>query len=344
VTSPHRVPVPKLLELLGIRWKKGEGRKLVAVCPDPLHADKNPSWSIIDDPRSDRHGSHWCFACGFGGGPWELISAVRGVTLEEAGEWCREHVLGHARREAEEDDVPLVRVMLPAERPRELTLPAAVRIPSVDGSEWHPRALEYLTTRGVPEWQLVRWHVGYSLRGKLAWRVVVPVYTGGLLLSFVARAFIDDGRVRYYAAERSVPGARPDAALWGEPGFNPAVRVGTCTEGVFKGFAMERAGAPNPHAVLGSQNLGHEKIELLARSFDGLLIATDPDKAGEESFTKIADATCRYLEPVRVSLVRSPDDATEEENGAAWREALRRAGPAIAARRAARLGRARAVR
>ena len=222
-------------------------------------------------------------------------------------------------------------------------MPPGVSIPSVDGSEWHPRAWSYLTApieeggRGVPEWQVVRWHIGFATRGTLAWRIFVPVYTRGMLLSYVARAFIDDGRVRYRAGERAVPGCLPDVALWGEPGFDREVRCAVVTEGVFKGLAMERAGAPNPCAILGANNLGPEKIQMLSE-FDALLIATDPDQAGDRCAEKLSDLVARYTEPVRMRLSLSPDDATDEENGRAWREAMTRAAPAIRARRLARLG------
>jgi 5S rRNA maturation endonuclease (ribonuclease M5) len=332
-----RVPIPRLLDQLGIRARR-DGRLWKAVCPNPDHDDKHPSWSIVDD-GSPRHGSHWCMACGFGGGPWELAAAVRRLELPEAGDWVWEHVVGGQNRAVEDRDLPVLRVAAPAmARPIEMTMPRHVRIPSVDGSEWFPRALAYLDSRGVPEWQRARWHFGYATLGRLAWRVVVPVYTRGLLLSYVARAFIDDGRIRYLTPDvKGEPGCRPSAALWGEPGFDLDVRVAVVTEGVFKAMAMERAGAPNPCAILGSQNLGTDKIELL-QQFDALIIATDPDKAGRIAAEKIADAVVRYTEPVVADIRVAPDDATEEENGERWRDAMRRAHPTLRARRLARLG------
>lgn len=328
------ISVPRLLDQLGIRARRN-GRLWVATCP--AHDDKHPSWSIVDDGGA-RHGSHWCHACGFGGGPWELVAHVRGLTVDEAGKWCLEHVLGGQSRALEDADVPRLRVVAPRPpRLLEMTIPNHVRIPSVDGSEWYPRAYEYLVGRHVPDWQLERWHVGYATLGRCAWRVFVPVYTGGLLLSYVARRFIEDGAPRYDAGRREDPGCRPDAALWGEPGFDPDVRVATVTEGVFKGLAMERCSAPNPCAILGANNLGADKVALLTQ-FDALLLMVDPDAAGRECAEKVSDLVVRYAEPIRVELEQSPDDATDEANGAAWREAIRRAGPALRARRAARLG------
>lgn len=330
-----RVPVPRLLEQLSIRAKK-EGRLWKATCPSPEHLDKHPSWSIVDD-GGPRHASHWCHACGFGGGPWELAAAVLGLGIDEAGEWVWKHVVGGQNRATEEEDVPRLRIVAPRPRPLEMAIPNHVRIPSVDGSDWYPRALSYLEGRGIPEWQRVRWHIGYATLGRCAWRVFVPVYTGGRLLSYVARSWIDDGRPRYDAGRREDPGCRPDAALFGEPGFDLEVRVAVATEGVFKAMAMERADAPNPCAILGANNLGPDKIALLTQ-FDALLVATDPDKAGNECAEKLSDLVVRYTEPVRVELARAPDDATDDENRAAWREAIRRALPTVRARRAERLG------
>lgn len=341
----RRIDVSRLLDVLGIRATRARRGKWQAPCPNPEHDDRHPSWSIIDD-GGPRHGSHWCHSCGFGGGPWELVAAVRGLSLatddsgrSEAGEWCWKHVIRGQEREADEADIPRLRVVLPRARAPELAIPNHVHIPSVDGSEWYPRALSYLDERGIPEWQRVRWHMGYSTLGRCAWRVFVPVYTGGLLRSYVARSFLkDDPKRRYLTPDRATePGCRPDAALWGEPGFDYDVRTATATEGVFKGLAMERACAPNPCAVLGSNNLGADKIALLTQ-FDALLIATDPDKAGDACAEKISDLIVRYTEPVRVRLEISPDDATEEMNAAAWREAIRQAAPAIRARRSARFG------
>lgn len=335
MTQRLKIPVSRLLDQLGIRAKK-DGRLWKAVCPNPEHDDTHPSWSIVDD-EGPRHGSQWCHACGFGGGPWELVAAVRGVTLEEAGAWCWEHVFGGSNRAVEDEDIPRVRILAPRQPAVEMQIPNHVHIPSVDGSEWHPTARAYLDKRGIPEWQITRWHIGYATMGRCAWRVFVPVYTGGKLLTYVARSFFDDGSARYDTGQRTDPGCRPDAALWGEPGFDHEVRVVTVTEGVFKGLAMERANSPNPCAVLGANNLGADKIGALAR-FDAMLIATDPDKAGDECAQRLSDMLVRYVEPVRVHFERAPDDATVEENGAAWREAIRRALPTVRARRAARLG------
>lgn len=330
--------VPRLLGLLGIKATK-LGGKWIAVCPNPEHMDRKPSWGIIDRGGAhEKTGSHHCFACGFNGGPWELVAAVKGWELEEAGRWVTAELLG--RREAQEEDVPIVRISQPKRAELGgIELPFGTQIPSLDGSEWNPTALEYLHDRNVPDWQIERWGIGFATRGRLAWRIVVPVWTKGRLLAYVARAFLNDGRPRYDVSRGSRngrkgdPGARPEAAVFGEPAFPAELYepkegrsspiVGTVTEGVFKSLAMERAGAPNPMAILGSQNLGPEKVALLAR-FDLLLIATDPDPAGNKAARVIEESVARYVETRRVPLTIAPDDASEEQNRRALELASRR--------------------
>ncbi len=304
-----KIDVPRFLTALGIKSYRA-GKAWVALCP--AHTDSDPSWRIVDDPRSERHGSHHCFSCGFGGGPWELVSHVRDCTLEDAGRWVRAEMLGE--RAVEDDDVPQVVIRGRAQGIREMLLPSGVQIPSLDGSEWFPPALAYLESRNVPAWQRERWHIGFSTRSRCRMRVVVPVVTKGRLLSYVARAFINDPDMpRYDAGRRKDPGCRPDVALFGEPGFDPGVDVATVTEGVFKALAMERAGAPNPCAILGANNLGAEKISMLS-NFKTILLATDPDKAGDNAAEILTSMLGRYCDVRRVPLAIAPDDADERTN------------------------------
>lgn len=329
--------VPRLLAALGIKAQR-EGSRWVASCPNPNHPHplgkvSTPSWSMVADGADA--GSHHCFGgCGLAGGPWELVAVVRGLPLKEAGEWVRKELGGH--RAAELADVPKVRIIRPEPPPREMRLPPGVRIPSVDGSEWFPPAWDYLTQpvpedpalqgagpRGVADWQVARWHIGYAVTGRCAFRVVMPVYTRGMLWSYVARSFI--GAEPKYDVARGKgadPGARPHAVLFGEPGWDPSVDVAVLTEGIFGALAFERAAAPNPTAILGASNLGPEKIDMLS-GFRLLLVATDPDHAGDQAYAAIHDALCRWTTVRRIHLVNKPDVASDDELRYAWQSALR---------------------
>lgn len=306
MSAVRRVDVAALLARLGMKATR-RGPKLAARCP--AHDDRDPSWTIVADPRSQRCGSHHCFACGYGGGPWELVATVRGLSIEEAARWIRQEFGGE--RDAETRDVPRVRVSDRSDTP-EYHLPDGIRIPSLDGSDWFGPALAYLDGRRVPAWQRERWHMGFALWGRCAHRVVIPVHTGGQLVSYVARTLLKGDDVpRYDVARQTDPGARPDYALLGEPGFDETGTV-TIAEGSFSMLALERAGWPNPCAILGVDNLGVEKIDILA-SFDTALVATDPDRAGDQAFDVLYGALCRYVDVRRVTLTVSPDDATEDE-------------------------------
>lgn len=320
--SARRLSIPELLKALRITATR-KGNKWIAPCPNPAHADRSPSWSIIDDVGGSRHGSHYCFSCPMSGGPWELVAAVEDIPVTAAGKWIREHV-GVVDLDR---DVPGVRIEA---RPRGETmrLPWGVVIPSVDEVPWFEPALAYVLGRGLTRAQIVRWRIGFATTGLCSMRVVVPVVTNKRLVSYVARAFVNDGRARYDTPERSEPGVNPGGALFGEPAFEPLDAegrrsVGVVTEGVFKTLAMERAGAPNPMGTLGSKSLGPEKIAIMC-TFRRLLVATDPDSAGDKAFEEIADSCARYSDVRRVPLMHSPDDASEEENRAAWMMAARR--------------------
>ena len=270
------VDVPVLLGALGIRAEH-KGTKWVARCPSPEHNDSSPSWSIIDKPGDRRHGSHHCFSCKWGGGPWELAGAIWKMPAEEAGKRLREMGIGAAPPMPK--TIPKVVVTTTGYvPPRAFKLPIGVEIPGPDG-RWFGPALAYLLERGVTREQIDRWGFGYAVRGKLRFRVVAPVYDAtGRLLSYSARAFSSAATGDRYDTGRVRDGAFPRRAIWGEAGFAGDACV-TVAEGVFSALALERAGAPNPCALLGSE-LTEDKARVLSR-FRTIIVASDPDKAGD---------------------------------------------------------------
>lgn len=290
------VDVEKLLLALGIDAEQ-RGSKWVACCPDPEHEDRSPSWMMRDDPGKGWHGSHNCKACGFEGGPWELVAKVRGIDLDAAAEFVR----SLPSRPVDTCEIPAVKI---AVRRRGYRLPPGVMFPERIG-ELHSSARAYLARRGVPDWQIMRWGIGFATIGPLAWRVVVPVYTRGRLVTHTARAVFEDGSRRHDMPDRD-SGAKADFALWGEPRFRRELSAVTVAEGVFSAMHLERIGAPNPCALLGSELTEH-KIALLSE-FPVILVATDPDAAGEKAWRQISAALRRTSYVERVELEASPDD------------------------------------
>lgn len=296
--------VETLLRLLGIRAKR-QGRKWVAKCPDPAHNDNDPSWSIVDNEGSRRHASHHCFSCGFGGGPWELAAAIWDEPVDEAGKKLSAMLHG-GKRKAE---LPNIVVERPARRSRRVfKLPIGTIIPG-PGGEWYGPALDYLTeTRRVPRWQIDKWGIGYAIRGRLRGRVVLPVYTAGELVTYSARAFI--GGIRRYDAGREVFGARPKRAVFGEPFFDSELDTATIAEGAFSTLALERGGFPNPGGILSSEfTPGRARI---FDRFERIVIATDPDKAGEK-VAKFISVLGRRARVDRLELPASADDIPDDE-------------------------------
>lgn len=314
--SSGRLNVPLLLRHLGILAKPTKGGWL-APCPNPAHADRKPSWRIVDKMGHRAHGSHHCFSCRFGGGPWELASAMWRVTIAEAGDRIRE--LGIDSGRLPPAKAVKLRVELPAAAAgASFALPRGVVIPG-EGGRWFPGATQYLEARGVTRAQCDRWGLGYALRGRLRLRVVIPVYTEGALRTYSARSW-DPGATRRYEAGREVDGAQPRRAVWGEPLWDRARGVVTVAEGVFSALALERAGFPNCCALLGS-HLTVERARVLT-GWSRYLVATDPDMAGD-SVAQWLGQESRRAQVTRIRLRSSPDDAPTDELDAAYRCALR---------------------
>lgn len=318
MTFRDRLDMEVLLKALDIVFEH-RGRNLIAACPNPDHIDTNPSWTMVNSPGTWKHGGHRCFSCGFAGGPWELVMAVRGVDEEGAAGFVGALVTGNARVFP---GVPRVRVRTTLRVRPEYELPAGVRIPSLDGSEWPEPFAEYLSARGVTQEQIVRWHLGYATRGDLAWRVVIPVHTRGRLVAHVGRAIFED-RPRY-DMPRAVTGATPSMAVFGEPLVDPDLRILTISEGSFSKLALERAGAPNSTAILGSDWSVDKACILTSVPWDAVIVATDPDPAGDRVARAIA-MSFRKSKNLRLRLAQSPDDCEQDELQAAVNELIHRA-------------------
>jgi DNA primase len=305
------VDVIGLLSELGIRGERRGGSEVWAPCPYPGHEDEEPSWSIVDNPASDRHGLNKCFGCDAGGGALDLVMEVIGLSgYGAAARWVREHGLD------EEGPPPLqVRLVTRGGVRPPLELPPGTW--GGDLQTWATPARRYLEERGVPPEQVLRWGLRYCVDGDLAGRILVPTYdAAGALLSWTARSYIGDD-LRY----RSVPGGGLPGAVfgelfWPEPMLRPASRV-VLTEGAFNALACERAGAQYLAAFGGASQIAGTEIDrwcaLKIASFGEIVLVTDPDATGNRTAELVAGSLHRSPARCKVSRAELPPgvDAAE---------------------------------
>lgn len=297
----------QLLDRLGIKYET-RGTTLWSSCPNPAHSDRTPSWRIIIEPDAPKFGQHRCYGCGWGGWPVHLVETVLGCSRGDAVEWLRNIEL----------DPPLpfeVAVEYQRTPPTRFVLPSGVKT-RVPLTQWPADALAYVHGRGIQDWQIERWAIAFAPGrydehiNPLAGRIVFPVYGySGKLIGYTGRSYVNSKR-RY-----KEPSKREGADLgaifgeqhWPKPHLRKCVVV---TEGAFDALAVERAFPYSlPIAgIYGSQLLpGH--INRLS-TFEAVLMATDPDKAGNAVASALEEQLRRWTYVVRVVLPDGEDAAS----------------------------------
>jgi DNA primase len=322
-----RVDVSVMLEGLGIKSRRRGGERW-ACCP--FHAERDASWQIRDDPGNKANGLWRCFGCGARGNPVQLVAAVLDTDTDAAIAWMEE-----TGCIAGEPALP-VRVTITSTRGIE----AAFRLPAgvlfEPPAEWVTPARRYVAKRGITEGQIERWGVGYSLYGRLRGRVVFPIRDGGQhVIGYTARSFIGDPK-RYlepHTKEGATSGAVFGEEHWPAHGERGAVVL---TEGAINALAIERVIEDNPEfdghevaiaAVRGSHFLPGHAARLA--TFSRVLVASDPDAAGEKLWRDVRAMLGRWSRVVRVTFPSGVDAADLDPKilaeiiGEAWHDTTR---------------------
>ncbi len=299
------IDVPRLLARLGIEAKR-QGREWVAKCPNPDHEDHSPSWRIRDEPGSSRHGFMHCWPCGFGGTPVDLVAKVLGIEdKRDARAWLEQ--------EAPVDQKPVERVELRVAATSSFRMPPEfVEAPLED---WPSPARDYLRRRGIEDWQVERWGIGYAVSGRLGGRIVVPSRDpAGKPRRYTARTFADDPQ-RYlqpnpeeHAAANAVFGEQHWPLLNGDEDRDLLFVL----EGEINGLALE-AELPGVYfgAISGSDLAGGRAIKL--STWSRLAILTDPDVAGDTIAKTIEIAMARHCTTRRLRLPGGTDPSKLRE-------------------------------
>jgi DNA primase len=302
------IDVPMLLDVLGVQVDHRRGAELWSRCPFPWHVeDDTPSWSIVDRPGEHDHGFNRCFGCQAGGGAVYLVLERVGLSgYRAAWDWVRERGLDGDPPPTESVSVE---VRLP--RPGGFRLPPEVRGVG-DASRWPTPARRYALGRGIADWQVAQWGIGYAADGRLAGRIVIPYADErGRLQSYSARTFCAD-EPKYLTPDRR---EGPDldavfgAACW--PRRADRREVFVC-EGAVDALACQLAGARSVAALNGSRLTPGQAARL--STFRQIAIVTDGDEAGE----RIADqlgAFARWGEVRRVRLPGGMDPGALVQGG-----------------------------
>lgn len=303
----RHVDPEQLLERLGVRFTR-RGLQLWASCPHPRHDDRTPSWRMLCDPQHPKFGQHRCYGCGWGGWPVHLVETLLQCSREHAWAWL-----------ADIEDDPPVPFAVQVDYQRGSPLQSVFRLPPgvqvVPYEEWPPAPRDYVVQRGITDWQVERWGVGYAgtrwhkFLNPLAGRVVFPVRTAaGRIVSYTGRTYV--GAARRYKepgrAERADLGAVFGELYWPPPEQR---RVVVVTEGAIDALAVERAmPALALGGIFGSQlHQGH--IARLA-TFGYVVMATDPDPAGNRVAVELEAQLRRWTRVVRLELPPGEDCAS----------------------------------
>lgn len=279
------------VELVGDEWR--------GQCPSGAHPDRHPSWSIVDNPGSEKHGIHRCWSCKWSGNVFTLVAFLREVPVRSVDEWLEREGLfiGGSR-------VPMgVELESKVDFTPGFRMPAGVDFGPLE--DWVTPARRYAKQRGITEEQVERWGLGYSVMGALEGRLVIPVRSEtGRLESYMARSFTGDAL--RYLTPREGSGASKRAVFGAERWCG---RRGTLylAEGALNALALERAGAELV-AALGGSSLTAEAAGLLAEH-ERLVLFLDSDRAGAGAASQVRGALGRWQELREVWLPQGRDAA-----------------------------------
>ncbi len=306
------VDVPKMLRLLGITEYKQVRGELWARCPMPLHPEGKPSWSIVNDPSSPKHGLHKCMGCKRGGNSVHLVATIIGITTASAYRWLQDN--GCVLDDQTPDTLPgRVRCEVDDGDPATLELPFGVHV-----KPWRELpgfVRRYLSRRGITAWQVQAYGIGYAVAGEQHGRIVLPTRNQyGALLSYTGRSYT--GSLLRYLSAKEQAGARPKAALFGEALWRTRpVEECWCAEGAIKVLAVERAlcsigtGQDGQAIAAFSGAEMHEEQALKLRRFERITYVADNNETGLRFAREIENAMCS-MTAVRVVV---PPEGSEAD-------------------------------
>jgi DNA primase len=288
------VDISDMLSRLGIEFKQN-GSELIARCPNKLHDDKNPSWSIRDERGNESNGLFFCYSCKWGGDVFKLIQEVKGCSFFEALEFVRSKKGDIVNVEVEMEIDIDVNAGFRDYWPKPIQIPKGVVEIKRDS-----KCYEYLSSRGIQWGDIQR----YGLQDwKWKRRVFVPLKLHRYLVSWLARTYNDD--------ERKVlnrPGKDGTKwALFGTEFLDKTNLTIHLTEGWIDAIRLHQGGYQNAIAVCGS-TLSEEKIKQLTW-VRKVIYWADGDKAGRRFAMEVRNWFTTFAEVFVIELDEGKDPA-----------------------------------
>lgn len=243
----------------GKQWRWGGNRKQIQSCC-PFCGDTKYRLGINLEKKAVN-----CFNCNWHGSVFKL-------TKELSGEFVRLDGLGNP-------DAP--------EKTKTVDLPTEFELlADIEPSEYGYGALvAYMIRRGLTNEDFKRYHIGGALSGKMADRVIFPVFYGVELFTYLGRTIHKGVEPRYKNAWDAT------RAVWGlEPRTEHPNGWLILSEGVLKAIAMDRVVAGCNAASLGNNLSEFQLDQIETAGYRQVLLIPDPGLAGLEGLHRTGDA------------------------------------------------------
>jgi len=227
-----------------------QGSLEIGFCP--FHAEDHPSFTVYVKTNS-----FYCFSCGVGGGPLQLVSQlVDGViSWRDLERWYEEGL--------SPDEIPVRKTPSLSEIASLVMPQKVVTLPNA------PRSKDsFLAALGIL----------YIREGHLAGRHVIPIMLNGELVAYEARDFTGGLTPKVLIQPQ---GAKVHSYLWSIDSIVPETPV-IVVEGIKGAIAVMRFGYPNVVSSFGSKLSADQVSLLISKKPVEIILAYDADTAGVE--------------------------------------------------------------
>lgn len=273
----------------GVSLDEYYGEELRADCP--FCGDSRQRLGV------NSHSKLWhCFNCDEAGNLVGFLMRVLGLTYEAAVETI---LAGRNRRRGLVELRAVTQTSSNMQGSRDIKLPdefELLRMPMLKRNERFWRYL--IQGRGLRIGQVHSYGIGFVRSGEYAWRIIVPVATGGVLRTFVARAISKEQQPKY----RSPEGADNSRVLFNLERLAGREEV-VLVEGVFDALRIPDLAV----ATLGTHLSQPQRTLLLRAGVRRVIICWDEDDTGLPQAYEAARGLRGRMEVLQAALPEGAD-------------------------------------